>query len=210
MREGVKKSVLSVCLSVCPVKNFEIRTFTTLKNCCTPQWHGNLKKNNVCVPDRDQSSSLFCISSSFLFNVGIVSHFDTVNHLDIRWRPGMCWPQARVRVHQPPRSQDSEKLGGGLGTRLHTHLIQFRQWTARHESTIWQVERSYAGLMRSDSYFMRSVIHLMKPVRSWSANSCWQPSWGVAGWGTRVDLQLGSVKNLWSFILTTNFNIIAM
>ena len=31
------------------------------------------------------------------------------------------------------RSQDSEKLGGGLGTRLRTHLIQFGQWTARHE-----------------------------------------------------------------------------
>ena len=117
MREGVKKSVLSVCLSVylsiCPVKNFEIRTFTRLKDCCTRQWHGNLKKNNVCVPDRDQSSSLFCISSSFLFNIGIVSHFDMVNRLDIRWRPGMCWLQAHVRVHQPPRSQDSEKPGPG-------------------------------------------------------------------------------------------------
>ena len=40
------------------------------------------KRNNVCVPDRDQSSSLLCISSSFLFNVGIVHHFDTVNRLD--------------------------------------------------------------------------------------------------------------------------------
>ena len=41
MREGVKKSVLSVCqsvcLSVCPVKNFEIRTFTSLKDCCMRQ-----------------------------------------------------------------------------------------------------------------------------------------------------------------------------
>ena len=41
------------------------------------------KKNNVCVPDRDQSSSLLCISSYFLFNIGIVHHFDTVNHLDM-------------------------------------------------------------------------------------------------------------------------------
>ena len=37
MREGVKKSVLSVCQSVCPVKNFEIRTFTSLKDCCMRQ-----------------------------------------------------------------------------------------------------------------------------------------------------------------------------
>ena len=48
MRERVKQSVLSVCLSIC----------------------------NVCVPDRDQSSSLLRISSSFLFNVVIVCHFE--------------------------------------------------------------------------------------------------------------------------------------
>ena len=49
------------------------------------------KNNNVCVPDRDQSSSLFCISSSFLFNVGIVRHFDMVNHLDtVETRTGIC------------------------------------------------------------------------------------------------------------------------
>ena len=105
MREGVKKSVLSVCQSVCQSVSLSVR------------W-----KINVCVLDRDQSSSLFCISSSFLFNVGIVGHFDTVNHLDIRWRPGICWLQARVRVHQPPRSQDCEKLGGGLGTRQRIRL----------------------------------------------------------------------------------------
>ena len=34
MCEGVKESVLSVCQSVCPVKNFEISTFTGLNNCC--------------------------------------------------------------------------------------------------------------------------------------------------------------------------------
>ena len=68
------------CPSVSPVKIFEISTFTGLNNCCTRQWHGNLKKNNVCVPDRDQSSSLLCISSYFIF--GIVHHFDMVNHLD--------------------------------------------------------------------------------------------------------------------------------
>ena len=68
----------SVCLSD---KSFEISIFTSLKSCCTRQWHGNLKKN-VCVSDGDQSSSLICISSFFLFNVGIVHHFNTVSHLD--------------------------------------------------------------------------------------------------------------------------------
>ena len=29
---------------------------------------------------------------------------------------------ARVCVHQPPRSQDCEKLGGGLGTKQRIHL----------------------------------------------------------------------------------------
>ena len=40
----------------------------------------------------------------------------------IRWRPSMCGLQARVRVHQPPRSQDGEKLGGGLGMRQRIRL----------------------------------------------------------------------------------------
>ena len=107
------------------------------------------KKNNVCVPDRDQSSSLFCISSSFLFNVGIVSHSDTVNHLDIRWRPGICGPQARVPVHQPPRSQDCEKLGGGLGMRQRICL-------GAQVSRV-KPECFYAGLMRSASYSMKFI-----------------------------------------------------
>ena len=50
----------------------------------------------------------------------------------IRWRPGMCWLQARVRIHQPPRSQDGEKLGRGLGTRQHIRL-------GTQVSEIWHV-----------------------------------------------------------------------
>ena len=34
----------SVSQSVCPVKNFEISTFTGLNNCCMRWWHGNRKK----------------------------------------------------------------------------------------------------------------------------------------------------------------------
>ena len=78
------------------------------------------KTNNVCVPDRVQSSSLLCISSSFLFMSTILIRSTTW----IRWIPGICGLQACVRIHQPPRSKDCEKLGGGLGTRLHMHLIQ--------------------------------------------------------------------------------------
>ena len=33
----------SVSQSVCPVKNFEISTFTGLNNCCMWRWHGNVK-----------------------------------------------------------------------------------------------------------------------------------------------------------------------
>ena len=57
--------------------------------------------------------------------------FGLVLREDIEWRYlwsvlvtlGQFWNhvlQARVRVHQIPRSQDCEKLGGGLGTRLRT------------------------------------------------------------------------------------------
>ena len=40
----------------------------------------NIEKITACVPDRDQSSSIVCISNSFLFNIDIVHHFNTVNH----------------------------------------------------------------------------------------------------------------------------------
>ena len=86
-------------------------------------WHDDLKINNVCVPDRDQSSSLLCISNSFLFITLVLSTILIRSTTWIRWRPGICGLQARVRVHQPPRSKDCKKLGGGLGTRLRTHLI---------------------------------------------------------------------------------------
>ena len=58
------------------------------------------------------------ISSSFLFNIGIVHHFDTVNHLDTVETGHMQTPST---CSCPPASpQDCEKLGGGLGMRLHT------------------------------------------------------------------------------------------
>ena len=36
----------------------------------------------TCIPDRDQSGSILRISSFFLFNNGIVRHFNTVNNSD--------------------------------------------------------------------------------------------------------------------------------
>ena len=77
------------------MKNFEISIYLQLLYVAMT-W-----QSNVHVPDGDQSSSLLGISNSFLFNIGIVHHFDMVNHLDTV-ETGL---QAHVHVHQPPRCQ---------------------------------------------------------------------------------------------------------
>ena len=103
------------------MKNFEISTFTRLNNCCTRWSHGNLKNNNVCVPDRDQNSSLLCISSSFLFNIGVVHHFDTVNHLDTVETGHIQTPSTCLR--SPASSfQVLRKTGRGPGNKA-THAL---------------------------------------------------------------------------------------
>ena len=127
MREWLLKQ--SVRLSVCPVKNFEISTFKGLLYTAVT-WQSK-RIIDVCVPDRDQSSSPLCISSSFLFNVSIVHHFDTVNHLDAVKTGHVLTPSTCSR-HQPSRSQDGEKLGEGLGTRQRVHL-------GAQVSEIWRV-----------------------------------------------------------------------
>ena len=65
----------------------------------------------------------FCIQ---FFSSALVPEVQSVVHCVT----GICGLQASVRVHQLPRSQDCEKLGGGLGTRLRIHL------TWAHESTV--------------------------------------------------------------------------
>ena len=82
MCEGVKESVLSVCqsvsqsirqtvcLSVCPVKNFEISTFAGLKFAVCGD---DMAIYNVCVPDRDQSSSLLCILRTLKVGLNLLS-----------------------------------------------------------------------------------------------------------------------------------------
>ena len=36
------------------------------------------KDKNICIPDRDQSSSLLRISTTFMINIGIAYHFEMV------------------------------------------------------------------------------------------------------------------------------------
>ena len=112
----------SVSQSVCPVKNFEISTFTWLNNCCTWPQHGNLKKI-ICVyltETKPVHSSAF----PALFYLSLVLSTILIRSTtSIRWRPSICGLPACVWVHKPSHSQDCEKLGGGLGMRLRTHLI---------------------------------------------------------------------------------------
>ena len=133
MREGVKQSVLSVCQSVSQSVSqsvcSEIRIFTSLVPRLGLGTRLNIyyvkgllyaavtwqSKKNVCVPDRDQSSLLLCISNSFIFNIGIVRHFDMVNLLDIRWRPvSVRSPTYRksIRIHSNLLAHYSGKFYG--------------------------------------------------------------------------------------------------
>jgi len=42
-----------------------------------------IKKSDLCVPRKKQSDFTLCFSSSFLFNVVIIRHFNTVNTLNM-------------------------------------------------------------------------------------------------------------------------------
>ena len=108
---GLKQSVLSICQFII-------------------QFVSQSSENNVCVPDRDQSSSLLCISSFFLLNIAIVHHCDMVHHLGTL-ETGICGLQAHVCVYHPARSQNCKKLGRVLGMRLHIHLIYCGQLSTR-------------------------------------------------------------------------------
>ena len=180
MCERVKQLVLSVSLSVSQSsKNFEISTFTGLKNCFTRQWHGFFFLN-VGI---DQSISLLWISSSFLFNISIVHHFDTVNHFDTVETGNMQTPSPCLS--SPPRhSQDCEKAGQGSGNEA-TH-----PWTAGHKTTIWRitsVKKPKHSLMKSiSSSWAQSFTLWGLSVTLWSLsakfNTCWHLLGGVVGW----------------------------
>ena len=150
MHERVKQSV---CQSVCLVKNFEISTFTRLKDCCTQQWHMYL------IETKAVHSSAF----PALFYLTLVLS-------TILLRLSTC-------------SQYCKKLGGGLGTR------QVKYGMLLSAST-------WAWWGWSVASWGRSVT-----LWSWFVES-------IRGCGRWAQVQLESLKALWSSIPTTSFNII--
>ena len=132
--------------------------------------HGNLKYNNVCVPDRDQNSSLLCISSSFLFNIGIVHHFDTVNHLDTVETGHIQTPSTCLR--SPASSfQVLRKAGRGPGNEA-THALNSVMIQCEQLGTRLPFDRSNAPTQASQLLYEIGLLPYLRPVRSWSANSC--------------------------------------
>ena len=143
------------------------------------QWHGTLKNIMYIY----QSRSLLCTSSSFLLSTILIR-----STIWIRWRLGICGLKAHVHFHQPPCSQDCEKLGGSQGMRLCnlTSLVDSWAWDY-HLTGEWNMNEllvskkpkySYAGLMKSVRYSIQLVSkHSLKAIR------------GYGRLGTRIDLQ---------------------
>ena len=76
---GINQSVFSVCrLASVHQKNYNLAIYR-VERLAT-----NILKINidVCTPTRDHSSSILHISSSFLFNINIIRHFNVVNNLN--------------------------------------------------------------------------------------------------------------------------------
>ena len=78
MCSGVKQSVLFVCQFVSLSVQCKFWRVSNFWNWLTLY----KKERDVCVSHRKQSSFTLCSSSCFLFNVGIVHHFNTVDTLD--------------------------------------------------------------------------------------------------------------------------------
>ena len=95
----------------------------------------------------------------------------------IRWRPGICGLQARVCIHQPPCSQDCEKLGSILGARLRIQLINLMDgWVQDYHLTgEWNIH----GVSK----------YLNAPTQAW-----W--SWSVTSWSRSFTL-CGRSVTLW-------------
>ena len=80
----------------------------------------------------------------------------------IRWRPGICGLQARVRAHQPPRSQDCEKLG--LGTRLRGYaplICGWDYWWVKYVSYQCQIIRMLLCRLDEVSQLPHEIGHLL-------------------------------------------------
>ena len=83
MREGVKQLFLTFCQFVILSVLWKFLQ-TGLNDSKTDSCIDIVKKvTYVYVPHKEQSGSTLCISSSFLFNVVIVHHFNMVNTLDM-------------------------------------------------------------------------------------------------------------------------------
>ena len=113
------------------------------------------KKNNVCVPDRDQSSSFLCISSFFPFNVGIVHHFDTVNHLDTLETGHMRTPST---CSCPPASSvpGLRKAGWGPGNEA-THPLDL--WTGEWNVVCYYCQIAQTFLRRLNELKVTQLLH---------------------------------------------------
>ena len=162
-------------------------------------------KNNACIPGWGQSSSLLCISTSFLFKIGIVHHFDMVNW----WWSGICGLLARARDHQPFVPRIAKVRWGPANEAAHSrlwHELPFDRSVKYGMLLVWkslnallQAWWGWSVTSRGQSFTLwgQSVT-----LQSWSANICWLLPRGVAGWA-QVDLQLESIKTLWYSIPTT-------
>ena len=72
----------------------------TTRQLCTTCILGNGNnrqlKNKYVIPDGDKSSSIFHISSTFLFNISVVHHFDMINNL-----PSFFFPKCKTHAWSP-------------------------------------------------------------------------------------------------------------
>ena len=124
----------------------------------------------------------------------------------IRWRSGICGLQTRVRVHQPPRSLDCEKLGqgGDLATRLRTHFIQ----CSRRLGTRLPFDRSNAP---TQAWWGQSVTSWDRSFTLWGRSEVGQQIVAdshqevcQAGAQCKSRPSAGKRNTLWSFIRAYN------
>ena len=80
-------STLQICFLrlCCPIKKFRNKHIYLVKGLlyAAVTWQSKKRVMFVYLIETKACSSLFCVSSSFLFKVGIVHRFVTVNHLDM-------------------------------------------------------------------------------------------------------------------------------
>ena len=156
------------------------------------------KKHNVCVPHRDQTSSLLCISSTPLVLSTILIRSTTW----IRWRPYADSKHVFVFT-----SLDCEKQSKEWGYPF--IWSQSRERLHGHETTIWQVSeircvisvKKIQTLLRGLDEVSQLLYKVGHQIFADSHQAVWQ-----AGHKSRPSI--GKHKTLWSSIPTNTFNII--